>query len=351
MRKGKNKIKNKTLDITPCNHRVIIPLYIPNNEGYYKDAFDIFKMCLLSVKKTSATPIKISVIGNGCCDEVNASLYELFNEGCINELIIEKEAIGKINSILKVLRTAEERLITVTDADVLFLNNWEDEIIKIFKSFPKAGMVSPVPVFRTQLRYTSNIWMRYLFSEKLKFRPVKNPEAMTRFANSLNWSYLSEKLKDVILTLEAKDGSTLAVVGNAHFVGTYKREVFNLLPKENSIYKLGGDSERLYTDLPVIKSGGYKLATYGNYAYHMGNTIVNWMGVTYENLQHTEKKEIDITNVSYLKQNKILFFLSEYLFKKMFIFKSIKRRFYISKGLTANQSNNFIEGNFLDNEH
>jgi hypothetical protein len=54
-------------------------------------------------------------------------------------LIIEKDLIGKINSILKVLRTAEERLITITDADVLFVNGWEQAVLNVFEAFPKAG--------------------------------------------------------------------------------------------------------------------------------------------------------------------------------------------------------------------
>lgn len=345
MRKGKNKNKNKLLDITPCDHRVIIPLHIPRIEDYYQEAFKVFKICIQSIIKTSCSPLKISVISNGCCKEVNDQLYKMQRDNVIDELIIEKEAIGKINSILKALRTAEERLITITDADVLFLNNWEEEVLKIFKSFPKAGMVSPVPIFRTHLRYTSNIWFDYLFSEKLKFRPVKNPVAMTKFANSLGWSYLSDKLKDVILTLKARN-NTIAVVGNAHFVGTYKNEVFKLLPKVNSKYKLGGSSEKLYTDLPVMKSGGYRLATYDNYAYHMGNTIENWIEKEFNDLIEEKKVANDFKNLSRLKQSKFNYFISEKIIAKLFFKKSLKRTIFRKKGLTNVQINNFLNENF-----
>lgn len=344
MRKGKNTSKNKLLDCTLCHHRVIIPLYIPNTEGYYQESFSVFKMCIASLKKTSSSPLKISVIANACCKTVNDALYEMSQNAIIDELIIETEAIGKINSILKALRTAEERLITITDADVLFLNNWEKEVVNVFKAFPKAGMVSPVPIFRTQLRYTCNIWMRYLFSKKLKFRPVKNPEALTRFANSLNWSYLSEKLKDVILTL--KYNNTTAVVGNAHFVGTYKREVFNMLPTTNSKYKLGGSSERLYTDLPVIKSGGYKLATYNNYAYHLGNTLESWMHDEFNKLEDQKKQFEDFTSLYKLKPNKLSYFLSEKIISKLFYIKTFKRFCYKLKGLNKEQLHNFLNSNY-----
>ena len=344
MRKGKNITKNKLVDSIPCNHRVIIPLFIPNTEGYYQDALAIFDMCINSIIKTSCSPLKISVISNGSCKKVNDVLYKLLNDSIIDELIIETESIGKINSILKALRTAEERLITITDADVLFLNNWEKEIIKVFEAFPKAGMVSPVPIFRTQLRYTSNIWMDYLFSNKLKFRLVKNPEALTRFANSLNWSYLNNHLKDVILTIEEKN--TLAVVGNAHFVGTYKKEVFNLLPKINSKYKLGGSSERLYTDLPVVKSNGYKLATYDNYAYHLGNKKEDWMGEEFDNLKIADKQLNDLSCLNTLKPNRLRYFFSEKIVAKLFYIKSLKKILYKNKGLNKEQLDNFLKSNY-----
>jgi hypothetical protein len=344
MRKGKNISKNKLVNNVPCHHRVIIPLFIPSTEGYYQDALAIFNMCIQSIIKTSCSPIKISVISNGSCEKVNDRLYQLQKSLVIDELIIEREGIGKINSVLKALRTADERLITITDADVLFLNNWENEVLKVFEVFPKAGMVSPVPIFRTQLRYTANIWMDYMFSNKLKFRPVKNPEALTRFANSLNWSYLGDHLKDVILTI--KERNVLAVVGNAHFVGTYKKEVFDFIPKTNSAYKLGGSSERLYTDLPVIKSNGYKLATYDNYAYHLGNKKEDWMDVEFDKLKIIDKQFKDLSFLNKLNPSRSRYFLSEKIVAKLFFIKRLKKIIYKNKGLSKTQLDHFLKSNY-----
>ncbi|WP_264566715.1 glycosyltransferase family A protein [Flavobacterium sp. N3904] len=340
MRKGENPSKNILLPTSVSSHRVIIPLYIPNEEGYYKDSFQIFEYCLLSVVKTSVTKLKISVVSNNSCDSVNDKLFQLQQQGLIDELIIEKEAIGKINSILKALRTAKERLITVTDADVLFNEGWEKAVLDVFEALPKAGSVSPVPVFRTHLRLTSNIWFRYLFSKKLFFRPVKNPEGLTAFAKSIGWPRLDLKYKDVIGTIKAKN-NTIAVLGCSHFVVTYKREIFKQSPNENSIYQLGGNSEQLYLDEPVLKMGGYRLATYDNYAFHMGNTFEPWMKEVYENLKETEKITIDYNSLPLLKQNKFEYFLSEKIFKKLFAFKKIYRYILKSKGLSEEQIKNF----------
>jgi hypothetical protein len=38
---------------------------------------------------------------------------------------------------------------------VLFVNGWEQAVLNVFEAFPKAGSVSPVPVFRTHFQLTS----------------------------------------------------------------------------------------------------------------------------------------------------------------------------------------------------
>ncbi|MBF4465654.1 glycosyltransferase [Flavobacterium sp. LC2016-12] len=340
MRKGKNLSKDILLPVSNSNHRIIIPLYIPAEDGYYKDAFTIFSYCLSSLHKTSFSNIKVSVISNGCCHSVNNKLFQFQEEQLIDELIIEKENVGKINSILKALRTAEERLITITDADVLFDNNWEEEVLAVFKAFPKAGAVSPVPVFRTHFRLTSNIWFNYLFSSRLKFRPVKDPESMTLFANSIGWPWLDIKYKDVIATIKSKD-DTVAVLGSSHFVCTYKKEVFSKMPKNNSIYKLGGDSEYLYTDLPVLKMGGYRLATYGNYAFHLGNILEDWMTEKLGTLKEKKINKIINTPLKVLKPKPLYCFFTEKIFRKIFYNRFIKNWVLRYKGLTNDQIKNF----------
>lgn len=339
MRAGENKSKEKKVELDFCNHRIIIPLFIPNEEGYYKESFDIFKMCLLSVIKTANSKIKVSVVSNGSCASVHDKLLKLQKEGSIDQLVIENQNIGKINSILRSLRTAQERFITITDADVLFLNDWEQEVMSVFESFPKASAVSPIPVFRTQNHYTSNIIFDYLFSNKIKFSKVKNPEALTLFAKSIGWSHLDEKWKDFIMTIVSKNGKK-AVVGCNHCVVTYKKEIFGMIPKGDSQYKLGGDSEGLYLDSVSQYYDGYRLAVFDNYAHHLGNTIQDWMLSAYHNLKVQDKHNEDI-QVRVLKKSMFRHYFKNVIFKKLFSRKKIKKKYYISKGLSKNKVENF----------
>lgn len=341
MREGENISRDKLIEKRPYNHRVIIPLFIPNQVDYYKDSFSIFKMSLISINKTASSKIAISVISNGSSNKVNEELLKFYEQGLINELIIEKDEIGKINCILKVLRTANERFLTITDADVLFLNNWEDEVIKVFNAFPKASAVSPMPVFRTQNHYTSNIIFDYFFSKRMKFSQVKNPEALTRFAKSIGWVWLDEKWKDVIMTIEASKTNLKAVVGCNHCTVTYKKEIFKNIPNQNSKYKLGGDSEGLYLDKPSMFYDGYRLATYNNYAYHLGNKIEPWMLDTFNNLKENDKKEL-ILKAPILKESKIKHIIKNIIFKKIMARKPIRKWYYLKKGLHQKKVNNFI---------
>ncbi|WP_418637847.1 glycosyltransferase family 2 protein [Winogradskyella sp.] len=343
MRKGYNPTKGGKLVVKePCDHRVIIPLHIPHENDYFKDAYKIFELCLFSILKTASSKLKISIISNKCSQEVNQRLIKLYDSHNIDELIIEREGIGKINSLLKALRTIEERLVTITDADVLFLDRWEDEVVQVFKSFPKAGAVCPVPVYRKHLDLTANIWSKYLFSSKLKFRAVKDVDALENFAQSLGWTHLPEEFGDSIGTLKAKD-NTIAVLGCSHFVATYKSEVFKALPKDNSAYLIDGDSEFLYMDKPVVVSDGYRLSTYTNNAYHLGNVFEPWMQDRFDSLKERQQHFIDYSRLNRLKKSRVKYFFTNKLFKRIIKIKPLLKIFLKNKGLTKIQVFNYVD--------
>lgn len=343
MRKGYNPTKGGKLVVKePCDHRVIIPLHIPHETDYFKDAYQIFELCLFSILKTASSKLKVSIISNKCSYQVNERLLKLCKDHDIDELIIEKEGIGKINSLLKALRTVEERLVTITDADVLFLDHWEDEVVSVFKSFPKAGAVCPVPVYRKHLDLTANIWSTFLFSNKLKFRDVKEVDALENFAKSIGWDYLPEEFGDSIGTLQAKD-STMAVLGCSHFVATYKTEVFKALPEANSAYLIDGDSEFLYMDKPVVLMDGYRLSTYTNNAYHLGNVFEPWMQNHFEKLTQREQQFIDYSTLKMLKKSPFKYMLTNKIFKRAIKFKPLLRFILKQKGLTKKQVYNYVD--------
>lgn len=339
MREGENVAKEKKIIKPDTDHRIIIPIHIPHENDYYKEAWHVFVMCLNSILKTSYYKNTITVISDGCTSNVNERLFEFYKEDKIQELIIEKNNIGKINAILKALRTSNESYITIADADILFKNNWDIAVFKIYDHFPKAAVVSPIPLWRRQFSYTANIWVDYYFSNKLRFIPVENPEDMQRFAQSIGWDTLEPRFKDVILALEHDHKQ--AVLGATHCVATYKKSYLQDLPETNSAFQLGGQSEGDYLDNPPYRKDGYRLSTTNNYAYHLGNKIEAWQVDYYNAIDEImEKKPINTISIHKPRKN---FFKK--ILEKALLFLIKNRSFYnqllLRKGLEKEKLNQF----------
>ena len=336
MREGKNPIRDLLLKDQNNNHVVIIPFFISDKEEYFSGTLDVLKLCLKSLQINSLYHSQIYVVANGYRSiPIEQELVQLHQEGLIDHLSLITKSIGKVNAILSVLRNIRSSFVTITDADVLFLPEWDKEVFKVFRNFKKAAAVSPVPIFRSHNRLTANIWFDYLFSKKLSFSNVRNPEAMTRYANSIGWSWLDQKYKTKYMTLTTSNGEK-AVVGNGHFCVTYNVSIFKTLSYENAEFILGGNSEKKYLDKPAVLCDGYRLATMSNNAYHMGNKLEPWMQEQIEGFKSIDKKECEVTPYSFEKRQ-ILHFIKFKIFKGLLSKLNLVNRFYKFKGLKNNE--------------
>lgn len=338
MRKGLNPNKDKPQEKSEFVHQVILPVYIPNQEEYFKDSFRILQICLESVFKTAHSKTFISVINNGSCKAIQDYLDELFITQKIHE-VIHSGNIGKLNSIVKGLVGNTIELVTIADSDVFFLENWQQETVKTFNAFPKAGVVGIVPQFKNFSNSCGNLLFENLFSKKLKFTEVKNPEAMKKFFHSIcsDGNYNPAHLK-WNLTLE--NGKSIAVVGSGHFVATYRKAIFNET-KTYFGYKMGVDTE-LYLDEIPLKKGLWRLTTNDNYAYHMGNAFEDWMQETLDRITNNTAENETLTEVAEVKNcSKISYFIKNKLFKKFFNKETLRRFFYKIKGLPKEEIGNY----------
>jgi hypothetical protein len=339
MRIGFNPQKDKAQEATDYLHQVIIPVYIPNQEEYFKDSLAILKLCLESLLKTSHAQTYISVVNNGSCMEVIEYLVSLKRNKQIQELI-HTTNIGKLNAVLKGVVGHNYPLITIADADVLFLNGWQESSYVVFDAFPKAGAVCPTPSSRSLRTYTANVYCDLFFSDKIKFTSVVNSDALKLFGLSIGDAdfYNKVQLKKNLTVLQ--DGEK-AVVGAGHFVTTYRGEVFNTVENRFTKYKMGGNSEGDFLDIPVVKKGFWRLSTADNYAYHMGNVLEDWMFVTVSKLKLND-------TVSTFKlqpiqpSSKLAYFIKSRLFAKFILNKKIMRYFLRWKGLTKQEAKEYL---------
>jgi hypothetical protein len=341
MRVGFNPNKDKVQETSVFFHQVIVPVYIPNLEGYFKDSFKILKLCLESLLKTSHAKTYIAVVNNGSCIEVINYLDDLYLQGKIQELI-HTSAIGKLNAVLKGLAGHNFTLVTVSDFDVLFLKDWQKETYKVFQKFSKTGAVCPTPSSKSLKSNSFNIWFDLLFSKSLRFTKVKNPQALKAFATSVGNPNMYNNLQ-LEKYLTVANGDFKAVVGAGHFVTTYRKEVFEKSDMKYSSFMLGGDSEDKLLDLPVIKKGMWRLSTEDNFAYHLGNVEEQWMKETLDKIKPNDFFPELVSNLPDIKFSKVTFIVKSILFKKIITRKKLWNYCLELKGLSKEEVKKYIE--------
>ena len=336
MRIGLNPQKDKVEEEIQQYHQVVVPVYIPDEEGYFEHSFDVLKLCLSSLFKTCHRKTYFTIVNNGSHSGVTEYLDSLLQSEQIHELI-HTHNIGKVNAVYKGITGHNFPLITVTDADVLFLEGWQESSYLVFEEFPKTGFVTPTPNSKFTKYFTFDTIMKYWFSSKLKFKEPKNKLGLQRFAESIERPQFYKQVHlDNILTLSGTN--TNALIGGGHFVATYRGTVFSDLKQRYSSFKLGGKSVRDFFDVPVGKKGYWRLSTEDNYAYHMGNIVEPWMQEVLDLLPASNENVVTKPPLKGIIRNRTMLKIKAFVFEKFLTRKPIWRRFLRSKGLRSDEA-------------
>ncbi len=336
MRVGFNPHKDQPQEKSEFIHQVIIPVFIPNHDGYFKDSFTILKLCLESLFATIHDKTFITIVNNGSDAVIIEYLDTLFQQQKIHELI-HTQNIGKLNAILKGLAGNNIELVTIADSDVLFQSHWQSETNKVFSKFPKAGVVGIVPQFRSFTTKCHNVILENLLNKNMRFIPIKNPEALELFYTSVGWEKdgNSDYLK---LALGLIQDDFTVYIGSGHFVATYKKDMFDEIVTYIG-YKMGGDSER-YLDSIHLNKDYWRLTTYDNYAYHMGNVYESWME---DMVFETDAGYVFQSGFPVFKNiGMIPYFIKNHLFRKLFRNPKIRGLFCRYKKLPQTMMANFL---------
>lgn len=328
MRIGDNPNKFSIEKVKHYNHQVIIPVYIPNEEGYFKDSLAVFELCVQSLLATINSSTYVTIVNNGSGKKVTDYLNTLAIENKIQE-VIHTTNIGKINAVLKGVVGIHADIVTVSDQDIMFKENWQSATFEVFNNFENVGVVGLIPMFNLFKSYSSNTIFDYLFSKRLRFTAVKNPSDMVKFYDSI-WSsrHYDKKCLERYLTIQSKNG-LYAVVGSGHVVASYRKSIFDSLPSSFTKDLLSGESDRDYLDLPPLKLGFYRLTTDENYAYHMGNGFENWMQKKCESIV-LNAKPTAVQLSKPVQRKGMLFMKIKSYFKKVIIHKILLNRMFLS---------------------
>lgn len=340
MRIGQNPESNKKAINVDAYHRVIVPVYIPNFTGYFKDLLEVFTLCIDSLLLTVHEKTRITIYNNNCDPKVKKFIDEKYAESTIiDQVFHSKENLGKINAILASAKGNLEPIITITDADVLFKKGWQEAVETVFKGFPEAGMVSPVPSSLAYNNHTANNWSYSLFKGKLFFEKVKDPEALVRFDTSLgNAEKMYKPIHlDQFLILRSKAKNCEAVMGCGHFVASMRREVFDKGTNKPAFIKIRQGVETKFIDIPNEALGYLRLASKENYAFHMGNVTEPWMYEEFEALKVNEKiAYLGFDKIDNAKTMNRFNRLLGVFIKKVLGKKKIRKVFFKMKGMTEN---------------
>jgi hypothetical protein len=291
MRKGDNPLKFKQLIYKNASHRVIIPVYIPNEEGYFSHSLQSLILCLTSLFQTVHKQTSIAIIANGCCDKVLSYLQQLVKDGKIDTLTIHHENKGKVDSVLSEMRGSIEPLITISDSDVLFKVGWQEAVEKIYANFPNVGMVSPIPLPNSYNTYTGWSWFCGLFQSEIVKAKNEDLESILEFKKSIGMGNELNEIEQKPYYLKFK--GELACIGASHFCATYNRNLMPFIPLKKSGPYIN-NAEKDFLDAPVENGGFLRLSTTKGYVYHIGNVPEEWMNTVIESNINFDAQPIPI---------------------------------------------------------
>lgn len=275
MRSGQNPSKSGVPAYTPQRLGVALLVYIPFNEGYFKNSLDILRFQIESLYKNTGSQFDLLVFDNGSCPEVIQALCELRDDGYIEWLVMSKNNLGKVGAWNWIFGSLPNELICYADSDVLFREGWLEDSLAILEAFPNIGMVSAQPTFHDVLDGNGTAHLALKEDQNYeygKYRPDHkvveeyclgigaDEELSSRFFN-MDLPYITN--------LSSNDS---AVIGATHMQFIIPRSVARQmvpLPVSKGLHR----AETTTLDRKIDELGYLHLSTKNNHVMHMGNVI------------------------------------------------------------------------------
>jgi glycosyltransferase involved in cell wall biosynthesis len=272
---GSNPARNQISTYHPARVTVAVITCIPHLEGYFRQRMEVMRLSLESILVHTTQPYDLLVFDNGSCPPVVDTLRELYDQGAIRFLVLSNENIGKIGAFRLLFPFAPGEIIAYSDDDILFYPGWLEAQMHLLEVFPRAGMVSGLPV-RNGSRYAIRAHLSLMAQGSpglaIERKRVIPDEWEADWARSTGRDPEAsrEALKDQHELVLCKDGVEAVGAAN-HFQFIAPRQVLlEALPKEWSGRLMG---EMIELDEAIDHAGYLRLATMERYTRHIGNVI------------------------------------------------------------------------------
>lgn len=272
---GTNPARKKIMQYTPEKVTAAIMVYIPEQAGYFQQRWQIFTLCINSLKANTKIPFDMLVLANGCSQEIVEKLREIQKTGEIDYLIIPRKNLGVIGGYKTIFNAAPGEIVAYCDDDIVFYPGWLESQLEILDLFPQVGMVSGVPV-RDGASHASGAIERFL-AKKPKSVFAKH-ERKIPDEWEIDWCISTGRdpeehlrntahLQELVITKDGVD--TIASANHFQFVAP-KAVIQKALPQEWSRNLM----DSLVPLEEAVDGMDYlRLSTTGRYCRHVGNTI------------------------------------------------------------------------------
>jgi hypothetical protein len=187
MRIGQNPAKMRgSPAYTPKRVGVASLTYVPVLEGYWREAPEVIRVHLASVRATSPG-CDLCVFDNGSCPQVIDFLEAQWREGLIDWLCVSHHNLGKNGALNWIFSAMPNEYIGYSDSDILYRPGWLERSLEIFAAFEKAGMVSASPVFFDFLRGQGKTAQAIAATPGLEVRAVTpDPSVIDEYCDGIN---------------------------------------------------------------------------------------------------------------------------------------------------------------------
>lgn len=298
---GMNPSRGKMSDYSPARVTVMVMTFVPNDIGYFKDRFDVMRVCIESILKNTKEPYDLMVFDNGSSDEVLEYLRKQHTARHIDFLLLSSKNIGKIGALQIMCRTAPGEIIAYCDDDVFFLPGWLKRHLEVIDTYPNVGVVTGMYI-KPHMNEGIKATMRFAARTDVKTEKGnlvdKNLELHYIENMGRTWEQYQKEIRgldDVRMTF--KGIQTYASAGHYQFV-TVKDRILKALPVEWKSNLMGKMREldmaidklkylRVCTTPPTVRLLGNKINLEGaDFIHEFGISIdgveespqmVNWL--------------------------------------------------------------------------
>jgi glycosyltransferase involved in cell wall biosynthesis len=271
MRLGQNPAKYISTVAQPAPVTVTVVNCIPLLNGFHSQSLEVLKTCLSSLRENTDQPFDLMVFDNHSCREVREYLWNAFEQGLIQYLVLSDTNVGKIGAWNFMFGAAQGKFVGFSDSDIYFRPSWLSESLALFDAFPEVGMVTGRPL-RTRME---------LSSATLEWGRKKNHD-MEQGA-FIDWETFYEHESslghpDEEITRDFQAGNDLrltqkgcrAYAGAGHFQFLTRKSVLDKIMPLESEKPMRGEN---IIEVAINKLQYLRLCTEKAHVMHMGNTV------------------------------------------------------------------------------